>query len=295
MAAISAAWSRVTGRAPTTGTGTGSKTLQADLKRITHSGVLDIPKELLTPVIEASVNEEDRPEIMKHLRECLAEPLGKHWRRIYGGLVLVEALIKSGSPALISETAEGRHFDLVQRLSFLEHFDNTDKRVMNNVRKKAEALRREVVPLLQGAVIKDAEDACKDTASTCSPGSVSTAVTHSTTATNSSATSGGYAGFGSDDMPSEASKPVENKRTMILNNIVSVGHNDDTTSESEGGEDKRAPVRFREQKKMSTKDRNDRSRRTQNSSSDSDDGSEPKQQSKPVVQAPAHTVDLLGL
>jgi len=157
---------------------------------------MDIPKELLTPVIEASVNEEDRPVIMKHLRECLAEPAGKQWRHIYGGLVLVEALVKSGSPALITETAEGRHFDLVQRLSFLEHFENADKRVMNNVRKKAEQLRKQVVPLLQSAGDKNAEDAkdvedVQDTASTCSPGAVST-VTFSTTA--SSAT-----GFGSED------------------------------------------------------------------------------------------------
>merc|ERR1719487_1270031 len=109
---------------------------------------------------------------MKHLRECLAETQSKYWRRVYGGLVLCEGLIKNGSPALISETAEGKHFDLVQRLSFLEHFDNSDKRVANNIRKKAETLRAEVVPLIQNAHLKEPEDA-KDTASTCSPGAAS--------------------------------------------------------------------------------------------------------------------------
>jgi len=275
MASISAAWSRVTGR--------GAKTLPADLNRVTHSGVLDIPKELLTPIIEASNNEDDRPEIMKHIRECLCEPLGKNWRRIYGGMVLVEALMKNGSAALITETADGRHFDIIQRLSFLEHYDNTDKRVMNNIRKKAEGLRKEVVPLIQNAGSKDLDDN-QDTISTCSPGAVSV-ITRSTTASSSTA-----AGFGSDDVGGDAAKFVQvepAKRTMILNGIVTVGHNDDTTSESEGGEDKtHAAVGYREPRRMTAKARNERSRREQSNSSDSDD--EPP-------KAPAHSMDLLGL
>lgn len=242
MSGISGAWSRVTGR--------GKKTLPADLKRITHSEVLDIPKDLLTPVVQASNNDEDRPEIMKHLRECLAEPSGKHWRRVYGGLVLVEALVKNGSPALITETAEGRHFDLVQRLSFLEQFHNEDKRVMNNVRRKAEALRKEVVPLIQNASNGDNED-LKDTSSTCT-GAASVVSTAATSTVSYSST-----GFGSDDLPPVApSEP--SKGTMILNNIVAVGHNDDTTSESEGGEEKaRKAVQYRENKKMTARERNE--------------------------------------
>lgn len=261
---------------------------------------MDIPKELLTPVIEASVNEDDRPEIMNHVRECLAEPKGEHWRRVYGGLVLVEALVNSGSPALIVETAEGRHFDLVQRLSFLEHFDYTDKRVMNNVRKKAEALRKEVVPLIQNAGLRDTEDSkIADTTSTCSPGAVSI-ITNSTTATSTSK----YTGFGSDDVRPDAPEPdASRKGNMVLNNIVSVGHNDDTTSESEGENAARhAPVRYSEPRKMSAKARNERSRRVQGgSSSDSENSSEPqsapaqKAKPQPAAQAPAQTVDLLDL
>jgi len=287
MAAVAAAWSRVTGRGAA-----GKKTLAADLKKITHSEVLDIPKEVLAPVVEASKNEDDRPEIMKHLRECLAEPTGKHWRRIYGGLVLTEALIANGSPVLMQETAEGRHFDLVQRLSFLENFEYSDKRVMNNIRRKAETLRKEVVPLLQNAMCKDSDDA-KDTASTCSPGAVSN-FTQCTSASSSTAT-----GFGSDDVANgdipRVAAPETSKGTMILNNIVTVGHNDDTTSESDGGEDKTRAVRYRETRKMTAKERNERSRRGQSSSSDSDDGTkEPPSRSKPAAQVPAHEVDLLG-
>lgn len=267
-------WSRVTGRG-------AAKTLPADLKRVTHSGVLDIPKELLTPIIEASRNEEDRPEIMKHLRECLAEPSGKQWRRIYGALVLVDALVKNGAPALLIETSEGRHFDLVQRLSFLEHFDNTDKRVMNNIRKKAEEIRKDVVPLIESAALRDTEDN-KDTASTCSPGEVSV-VTHSTVASSSTT------GYSYENPPIfEASEPA--KRTMVLNNIVTVGHSDDTTSESEGDKDKaQAAVRYREPHRRSAKERNNE---RSGGSSDSDDSS---QDPTPPSNSGAKSMDLLGL
>lgn len=297
-----------------TGRAGPQKTLPADLKRITHSGVLDIPKELLTPVVDAAANEEDRPEIMKHLRECLAETSGKNWRRIYGALVLIEALVKNGSEQLMVETAEGRHFDLVQRLSFLEHFENTDKRVMNNVRKKAEALRKEVVPLLNSAAYdagnKEPEDS-KDTASTCSPGESSAApsVTSRSTAQSSTAaapTAGGYTGFGSDSIPPPKMED-SSKRTMVLNNIVSVGHNEDTTSESDCAKDKKAAaVSYREPQRKTAKERNERSRGANSNSSDSE-GAAQEPASKPIEQdllgqspeskpvAPAHTVDLLGL
>jgi len=270
------------------------KTLPVDLKKITHSEVLDIPKDLLTPVIEASANEDDRREIMMHLRECLAEPSGKLWRRIHGGLVLTEALVKSGSPALISETAEGRHFDLVQKLSFLEEFENVDKRIQNSIRRKAEALRSEVVPLIQHASDnpisdKDAEE-CKETASTCSPAEASVC-SESTAASTSWKTA---SGFGSDDVNAEDLKNEltdASKRVMILNNIVAVGHSDDTTSESECGEDaSKAAVRYREPHRMTAKARNERSRQSgHSSSSDSDDSKR-----EPVAKVPAHQVDLLG-
>lgn len=236
------------------GAATGNQTLPAELKRITHSGVLDIPKELLTPVVEASLSEDERQVIMKHLRECLAEPKGEHWRRVHAGLVLCEELVKRGSPALISETAEGRHFDIVQRLSFLEHFDCTDKRAMSSVRRKAEALRKLVVPLIQDAGLKDMEDAKTiETTSTGSPGADSVITSNSTTPSTSTMT-----GFGSDDVcPDAPHVEPDRKCNMILNNIVAVGHSEDTTSESEGGDEKRAPVQYREPRRMSAKARNE--------------------------------------
>jgi len=297
-------WSRMTGRGAT------GKTLPADLKRITHSGVSDIPKELLTPVVDAAANAEDRPEIMKHVRECLAEPSGKQWRRVYGALVLIEALVKNGSPQLFDETAEGRHFDLVQRLSFLEVYDNADKRIMNNIRKKAEALRKDVVPLIQnadGSSLKKQEDS-NDTASTCSPGAASNCTSVSlSTMTRSSTNSLSTTGFGSDDVETHVQKidsSEESKRTMIINNIVSVGHTEDTTSESEGDQGKaKAAVRYREpQQRRTAKERNQQSRAGNASSSDSEGASQdPTPQRKAestneaAAQTPAYTVDLLGL
>jgi hypothetical protein len=268
--------------------------------------VLEIPKELFTPVIEASNCEEDRREIMIHLHACLSEPTGKHWRRITAGLALLEALLKSASPALIAETAEGRHFDLVQRLSFLENWDYSDKRVMNMIRSKSASLRKEVMPLIENAALKDAEDAMKETASTCSPGSASTVSQvssstcgHDKMPSNVQAITSASKGFGSDDMfsqPALVDAMGASNRTMVLNNIVTVGHNDDTTSESEGNEDaSRGPVRFREQKKMTAKERNERSRRAGSNSSDSDGDSRDAHPIEQQAKAQAHTVNLLDM
>merc|ERR1719498_1599422 len=75
---------------------------------------------------------------MNHLRIRLSETEGKNWRRIYGSLVLVEQLLQRGSSVLMTEAAEGQHFDLVQRLSFLEKFVYRDDiRVQAMVRGKA--------------------------------------------------------------------------------------------------------------------------------------------------------------
>jgi len=291
---MASVWARVTGRGAA-----GATSLADDLKKITHSGVLDLPKELFTPVIEASnKSEEDRRVIMMHLRECLAEPSGKHWRRISGGLAIVEALVKDGSTVLLVETAEGRHFDLVQRLSFLEHWDYSDKRIMNIIRSKAETLRKQVVPAMENAELKDTEDAIKskdtedtmnDTTSTCSLDSSSAATQTSTSSGNS------MRGFGSDDMFGE-SPPVDvmvaAKRTMVLNNIVTIGHTDDTTSESEGVSD--AQARFGNKKKMTARERNERSSRAC-ANSESEVESMETVHTKPATLAPVQTVDLLSL
>lgn len=163
----------------------GDGPLSVHLRRITECGVgvIDMtPKrlqELLLPVIEASHESDCRREIMRHLCGCLSEPTGKKWHRIYGGMVLTEKLMQQGSPVLVIETAHGHHFDLVQKVSFLEHFDSaargcTDKRAQNMVRKKASELRTALVPRLKKASLEelpqDAGLCVKDTVSICTTG-----------------------------------------------------------------------------------------------------------------------------
>jgi hypothetical protein len=130
--------------------------LKANLKKITDLGVQEIPQELLKHVIELSHDVDHRQEIMRHLRECLSEPTGKRWRRIYGGLVLIEKLAELGSPTLLIEVAHGYHFDLIQKVSFVEQFDAvargcSDPRVGHLVRNKAMELKADLLPKLEKA------------------------------------------------------------------------------------------------------------------------------------------------
>lgn len=158
--------------------------LNIHLKRITDSaytrktlGGSDIDGEFIAPVIQESHDGDCRREIMRHLRQCLSEPSGKRWQRIYGGLALTEKLIEFGSHDLAIEVAHGHHFDLVQKVSFLEYFDGqargcSDRRAQNVVRTKAKELLAKLVPLLESASEEElptnAGLNCKDTASICS-------------------------------------------------------------------------------------------------------------------------------
>merc|ERR1719433_457408 len=185
-----------------------ANTLEADLRRVTESGVIEVPQALLEPVVEAARSEDDRREIMKHLQSCLAEPSGKRWKRIYAGLVLAETLVQKGPLELLTETSQGHHFDLVQRLAFLEHFEyDADKRIQNSVRTKAKALRAELVPRLQDA--SDNCDSLKDTASTGSPGALSMLASSSGGGEASGgALDRGSTYFSSDSPPALPEKPV---------------------------------------------------------------------------------------
>jgi len=79
---------------------------------------------------------------MRHLAACLNEPASKRWRRVYLAIHVVEHLLQRGSPELVSETLNGHHFDLVQRMSFLENFMYPeDGRVQTLIRRKASAAR----------------------------------------------------------------------------------------------------------------------------------------------------------
>lgn len=137
--------------------------LTANLKRITESaytrktlGGVAIEGSLIAPVVAESHDEGCRREIMNHLRECLSEPSGKKWQRIYGGMALTESLMQHGSAELLGEVAQGRHFDLVQKVSLLEKFNAaskgcSDRRAQAAVRTKATELKEMLVPMLEQA------------------------------------------------------------------------------------------------------------------------------------------------
>lgn len=260
----------------------GGQGLQADLKRVTDSGVTDIPKELLTTIVEASSDADSRREIMKHLQACLAEPAGaKKWRRIYAGLLLTESLMLNGSNVILAETAEGHHFDVVQRLAFLEHFELTsDRRAQHMMRTKAKELRVALIPQLQSAsdegLLKQMVDAATvaENASTCSPGSNATIQTGSSLKTETETNE--WHGV-------ELPKAGDACSTIpkVINGIVAVGHNDDTTDEESSGNENKSGGAPREQHRSSKKERDQRSSLAQGSPS-------------PVAAAsPAQTVNLL--
>lgn len=164
-------------------------TLEDDLKRITDSGVIDVPQELCNIIIEESREELSRKMIMNHLRQCLTDiSKPKDWKRAYVAMVLAEELLQKGSSALLAETAVGRHFDLVQRLSFLEQFElSSNELATNMIRSKAKSLRANVTLKLRafgGKFQKTSKPdyTDEDLASTCSPkGSVCTSLYSDTT------------------------------------------------------------------------------------------------------------------
>lgn len=266
-------------------TGTaGKKSVLPDLKCITarvgRGSEVEIPADLLASVTQASQNEDDRRDIMQHLRECLAETSGKNWQRVYSAMMLLEALVKSGSSDLMKETAEGRHFDIVQRLAFLEVFNIADKCVQGMVRTKAMTLRKEVITALESVDLteKKAEVDEAEIESTLSPestensigsaGSASTACVGSADALNGSSCIS-TVGIGSDENLQGGCNQVHSckgyapnlTKGMTLNNVVKIGHSDDTTSESECGEGSlnSTPHASKSQKK-SARERNERSK-----------------------------------
>lgn len=196
--------------------GGGDEPLNAHLKRITDSvytrktlGGAEIDGQLLAPIIQESHDKDCRCEIMRHLHECLSERNGRRWQRIYGGLALTEALMQHGSPALAIEVAHGHHFDLVQKVSFLEHFDAvargcTDRRAESSVCGRARDLLASLVPLLERASSEEIPGFSSDLKETASTGSKdapsmspgSTTASGSMISSTSSTTSPAFSGPG---------------------------------------------------------------------------------------------------
>lgn len=121
---------------------TDDKALESSLKRATHSEKVDVEKDALLAITQSSHNEQDRRTIMRHLAVSLSDDSSSKWRVIIASLTIVEHLLQHGNPDLVLETAGGMHFDLSQRLSFLDKFEYSyDKRVESLIRRRALSLR----------------------------------------------------------------------------------------------------------------------------------------------------------
>lgn len=119
-----------------------AKCLDDTLQLATHSEKPEVPKDILLAITQSSHHEDDRRTIMRHIALCLHDTAASKWRRISTGLTVVEHLLRNGSPLIVSETTEGMHFDIAQRLSFLENFEySIDKRVEALIRRKVTSVR----------------------------------------------------------------------------------------------------------------------------------------------------------
>lgn len=116
--------------------------LASELKRATPASGLDVPKDALLAVEQASHNGADRRVIMLHINNCLIESDSTRWRRIYAGLSLLDHLLRRGPSELVSEISDGVYFDLTQRLAILEGYEYSyDRRVEGLIRRRATSLR----------------------------------------------------------------------------------------------------------------------------------------------------------
>jgi hypothetical protein len=234
-----------------------STSFHEDLQKVAKFGNKELPTELLDNIMEASDDYNNRREIMTFLRECLAGPsTHKEWHRVYGALLLVEEIMRRDDSCLLAEIAEGRHFDLMQQLSLLQHFKNADARVQNLVRSKAGSVRSELGPKLQNALADNSDNCSNKLEDVLSQGQASTGTNSSdsnhTACTSSTQldTSKEAADRGAADSSPhfETSLPtinhVANSR-VVVNGIVTVGHNEDTSDESSGDEAGPAGIQHR--------------------------------------------------
>lgn len=143
--------------------GSGPTPLEADLRRVTDCELLSSPADAIASIVAATDDADSRRTIMSHLRQCLSESEGRQWRRVYQALAIVEGLLQSdarGVKDLVAEAAEGRHFDMSFRLSFLEKFEySVDLRVQGLVRERASSLKSRLLKMMDAAAMASEEEA----------------------------------------------------------------------------------------------------------------------------------------
>jgi len=117
-----------------------------------------IAEKVLQPISQGTHTKRGRQQIMKHLEECFQKPLeNDNWRKIHSSLVIASQAMLNGSPTLLEEIAEGRHFNPLQQVSLLSHYKMEGISIDSEklVRSKASALHDELQPQLQAAIEAD--------------------------------------------------------------------------------------------------------------------------------------------
>jgi len=123
------------------------------------AGSIDLDRAAMEGVVSFCAEEADRRTIMRHVHACLAAPQSSEWRQVYLGLQVLEQLFSKGPPELVTEAATGGHFDVVQRLSFLEKYEmGIDVRVQNLIRRRATAMKADWLERQAGAELGDNGD-----------------------------------------------------------------------------------------------------------------------------------------
>lgn len=225
--------------------------------------------------------------------------------------MLLEEMLRRGAPSLATEISEGRHFDPVQRLTFLEKFEyRDDRRVQGMLRQKATVLRTMVIARMEGEALPDEKPASpsgrQGPSTVASMSSVSVRAGPDASSADPPRVNPAFPGFGSDSLPPPPSAAGDSKAkgagSKLVNGLVSVGHNDDTTSESDVDQGHQA-ARGRQKGVTSSERRRPLEDSTDSSSDDRDRRKRDRRRTRPAATAvaagkpkppPAQEADLLG-
>jgi hypothetical protein len=122
---------------------------------------IDLDRAAMEGVVRFCAEEADRRIIMRHVHSCLAMPQSSEWRCVYLALQVLEQLFSKGPPELVTEAATGAHFDVVQRLSFLEKYEmGIDLRVQSLIRRRATAMKADWIQRQAGEELGGGDHAC---------------------------------------------------------------------------------------------------------------------------------------
>merc|ERR1719421_837735 len=105
--------------------------------------------------------------IFQEIQVALA--MDAEWRHVFGAMQLVEHLLEHGSAEMVRESVDGLHFDIIQKLSFLEKYKNEDPRVNSTVQTKAKQLRERIMATQADAMTADLNSARPPVAAAAAP------------------------------------------------------------------------------------------------------------------------------